>query len=247
MEQGMRTKAVVCVAAIGLLAVSSCRSQNAAGVPAQPGRGSVRGHVRVDGPVPENAVVHMSADPMCNGANRGERVLDEAIVTSSDGSLANAFVELVGDLPDTPVPSEPVSIDQRGCVYRPRVIGLRVGQTLQVRNSDDGLHNVHGTSTARDGFNVGQPMSGIVNDFHPRDPGILRLTCDVHTWMVAFVGVVTHQFFAVTGADGSFRLVDVPAGMYTVRAWHERFETVVMPVRVQAGMEATADMAFTPR
>jgi hypothetical protein len=124
---------------------------------------------------------------------------------------------LIGDFPDTPVPAEPVSVDQRGCIYRPRVVGLRVGQPLIVRNSDDGLHNVH-------------------NNFHPRDSGILRIECDVHTWMVAFVGVVNHPYFAVTGKDGSFELHDVPAGTYDDRAWHERLGAITSQVRFRTAV-----------
>ena len=115
-----------------------------------------------------------------------------------------------------------MSVDQVGCVYRPRVVGVRIGQSLQVHNSDNGLHNVHGVSTDRDSFNVSQPVSGMTNVFHPQDAGILRLKCDVHTWMVAFVGVVNHPYFAVTSADGAFALRDVPIGTYNLRAWHER-------------------------
>jgi plastocyanin len=243
-------KTVVCIVAVGVFAASSCKRttnpENGSAIrPAA--RGSARGHVHVIGPVPENEPIRMSADPMCSKANAGQRVVDEGVVSASDGGLANVFVELVGNFPDTPIPSEPVSIDQRGCVYRPRVIGLRAGQALQVRNSDDGLHNVHGVSTDRDGFNVSQPVSGMINTFHPRDPGILRLKCDVHTWMVAFVGVVDHPYFTVTGADGAFAFRDVPAGTYNVRTWHERFGTITMPVRVEGGRGADGEVDIVYR
>jgi plastocyanin len=188
----------------------------------------------------------MSADPMCARASGGRRVLDEAVVAAQDGSLGNVFVELVGNFPDTPVPSEPVVIDQNGCVYSPRVVGVRVGQTLQVRNSDDGLHNVHGIAGDRDAFNVSQPMKGMVNTFRPQESGILRLKCDVHTWMVAFVGVVNHPFFAVTGKDGAFVLQNVPEGSYELRAWHERFGTATSKVRVESARPADVEVAFTP-
>jgi plastocyanin len=187
----------------------------------------------------------MSADPMCSKANGGRRVVDEAVVVAPDGSLGNVFVELIGTFPDTPVPSGPVSIDQDACVYAPRVAGVRVGQTLQIRNSDDGLHNVHGIAGDHDTFNVSQPMKGMVNAFHPQEPGILRLKCDVHTWMVAFVGVVNHPFFAVTGKDGAFVLKDVPEGTYDVRAWHERFGTITSNVHVDAGRDARVEVVYS--
>ncbi len=244
----MHKTLVTCSIALGLVAGVSCRntsdrSEGAGTAPAP--RGSVNGHVRARGTVPQNDTIRMSADPMCAKAGAGSHVVDDAVISAPDGSMANAFVELVGDFPDTPVPAEPVSVDQRGCIYRPRVVGVRAGQPLIVRNSDDGLHNVHGVSTGRDGFNVSQPMSGMANTFHPRDPGILSLKCDVHTWMVAFVGVVNHPYFAVTDKDGSFELHDVPAGTYDVRAWHERLGIVTLPVRVESGRAADAEIVYS--
>jgi plastocyanin len=201
--------------------------------------------VRLTGPVPENNAIRMNADPMCSKAAGGRRVNDEAVVAAPDGSLGNVFVELVGTFPDTPVPAEPVSIDQNGCVYVPRVVGVRTGQTLVVRNSDDGLHNVHGIEGDRDAFNVSQPVKGMTSTFHPQEPGILRLKCDVHTWMVAFAGVVNHPFFAVTGKDGAFVLQDVPEGTYGVRAWHERFGVITSNVHVDSGRTADVDVVFS--
>src|SRR5215470_20210091 len=167
---------VLCVV-LGGVVVSSCGKPadlDSEAVAAPVARGTVHGHVRLAGDVPPGDVIRMNADPMCVKASGGAHVTDEAVIAAADGSLANVFVELVGTFPDTPVPSEPVFIDQRGCLYSPRVVGLRVGQPLQVRNSDDGLHNVHGVSRDRDDFNVSQPASGMVNTFRPRDPGILR-------------------------------------------------------------------------
>jgi len=207
-------------------------------------RGALRGRVRVTGIVPANDVIRMNADPMCLKASGGSHVADEAVIATEDGGLSNVFVELVGTFPDTPVPAEPVFIDQRRCLYSPRVVGLRAGQALQIRNSDDGLHNVHGMSGDRDGFNVSQPSRGLVNTFRPHEPGVLRLKCDVHTWMMAFVGVVNHPYFAVTGADGTFALRDVPEGTYELKAWHERLGTVVSKVRVNSAREANVEMTY---
>jgi plastocyanin len=242
----MKRLSVVCLLVCGVVAATSCRKRtdlpdDAAAAPAT--RGSVHGQVKLIGPAPENDALRMAADPMCNSANEGRRVLDEAVVVAPGGALDNVFVELLGEFPDAPIPTEPVSIDQRGCVYRPRVVGMRAGQALQVRNSDNGLHNVHGVSTDRDSFNVSQPLSGMTNTFRPHDPGMLRLKCDVHTWMVAFAGVVNHPYFAVTGADGSFALRDVPTGTYSLRAWHERFGTIVSTIQIESNRET--DMKIT--
>lgn len=246
----MKTSSLIGVLVLAVASATSCRrstlhEEDVAPPPVS--RGSVRGRVTLTGPPPENDALRMAADPMCKNANGGQRVLDEAVVVAPDGSIANVFVQIVGDFPNTPVPANAVTVDQRGCVYRPRVVGIRAGQALEIRNSDNGLHNVHGVSTDRDSFNVSQPLSGMTNTFRPRDPGILRLKCDVHTWMVAFAGVVNHPYFAVTGADGTFVIHDVPTGTYELRAWHERFGTTVSQVRIESDHETPIALMYDVR
>ena len=172
--------------------------------------------------------------------NAGKRPIQEIVAATADGSLANVFVSLQGSFPATPVPAEPVTIDQRACVYVPRVVGARVGQTLQVRNSDELLHNVHGVSAQGNDFNVSQPKAGIVRELPLKNPEMmLRVTCDVHRWMTAFVGVVSHPYFATTGGAGTYTIDNVPAGTHTIQAWHEQFGVVTQTVRVTAGATST--------
>jgi plastocyanin len=209
-------------------------------------RGTIKGRVRLSGKLPGNPVIRMGMDPMCAKTNAGKRVVQEAVVADLDGNLANVFVKLQGSFPQTALPTQPVTIDQRGCIYLPRVLGIRVGQTLEVKNSDSLLHNVHGLSTRNNGFNVSEPAAGMVQQFHPKDEEVmLRIKCDVHSWMTAYVGVVSHPYFAVSGTQGTFEITNVPAGMYTVQAWHERFGPMMLPVRVRAGAVATADFTYT--
>ena len=209
--------------------------------------GTIKGHVRLNGKPPGNAVIRMAVDPMCSKINAEKRPLQETIVASADGSLANVFVKLDGTFPATPVPSAPVVIDQVGCLYVPRVVGARVGQTLQVRNSDRLLHNVHAQSTHANGFNVGQPLAGASYDFRLRDEEMmLRLGCDVHRWMTSYVGVVSHPYFAVSSVNGSFEIGGVPPGSYTIQAWHELLGTINQAIRVRADATTTLDLAFTP-
>ena len=210
------------------------------------GRGTIRGHVRLVGDLPGNPVIRMTRDPMCARINAGKRVVQETVMAALDGSVANVFVQLEGSFPDTPVPDGPVTIDQRGCVYTPRVVGVRLGQTLQVRNSDDLLHNVHGLSGRGQGFNVGQPLAGMVNKFTlKQEETPLKLTCDVHTWMRAYIAVVNHPYFAVTANSGTFEIAGVPAGSRTIQAWHEEYGPLKMTVLVKPGGVATADFSFT--
>src|SRR5881409_1822198 len=109
---------------------------------AQANTGTIKGHVRLSGKLPGNPFIRMGMDPMCSKMNAGKRILQEYVVATVDGSLANVFVRLQGNVPQTPVSTEPVVIDQRGCVYMPRVVGVRAGQVVQIKNSDALLHNV---------------------------------------------------------------------------------------------------------
>jgi plastocyanin len=215
-------------------------------VPAQPTRGgAIRGHVRVKGKLPGNPVIRMGMDPMCAQLNAGKRPVQEIVAATADGSLANVFVSLQGSFPASPVPAEPVTIDQRACVYVPRVVGARVGQTLQVRNSDELLHNVHGVSARSNGFNVSQPRAGIVQQVSLKEEEVmLRVTCDVHRWMTAFVGVVSHPYFATSSVAGTYTIDNVPAGTYTIQAWHEHYGVVTQKVAVAAGSTSTIDFAY---
>ena len=197
------------------------------------------------GKVPGNQVIRMGMDPGCAQLNAGKRPVQEVVAASADGSLANVFVSLQGSFPAAPVSAQAVTIDQRGCMYVPRVVGAQVGQTVQVRNSDELLHNVHGTSTHGNAFNFGQPKAGIVQELRLKDPEImLRVTCDVHRWMTAFVGVVNHPYFATSGVGGTFTIANVPAGTHTIQAWHELFGVVTQTVRVTEGSTSTVEFTY---
>jgi plastocyanin len=245
----MKSQAVVSMAILSTLLVVSCRrtppEESSLAPEPSAARGTIRGHVRLTGPAPEEVPIRMRADPMCDKANGGKTVRWEAVVADADGNLANVFVRLQGSFPSAAAPTTAVTIDQRGCLYVPRVVGLQLGQPLRVLNSDPGLHNVHGTTKGTDGFNIGQPMAGMVNEFHLKEEGILHLQCDVHSWMVAFVGVVNHPYFAVTGAPGTFEIRDVPVGTHAIEAWHEQYGTLAASVRVEANAVADVNFSYT--
>lgn len=208
--------------------------------------GTIKGHITLAGKAPGNPVIRMGMDPKCSQMTRGTRVIQETVAAAADGSLANVFVHLQGTFPQTPVASEPVVIDQRGCVYRPRVIGVRVGQTLQVKNSDELMHNVHGLSARGNSFNVSEPKAGMVRQFTLKDEEVmLRIKCDIHSWMTTYVGIVANPYFSVSNGGGTFEIPNVPAGSYTILTWHERYGPMKQTVRVRAGATTTVDFTYT--
>ena len=127
--------------------------------------GTIEGHVKLTGAAPANPLIRMGRDPICAKLNQGKRPVQEIVVRAEDGGLANAFVEVEGSFPSTPVPADPVVINQRNCMYVPRVVGARVGQTLRLINSDTLLHNLHSISAKGNEFNETQPHSDMVFNY----------------------------------------------------------------------------------
>ena len=242
----MKIRAALSLGLFLLAAIIVIGGRLEAGAAQTAGRGTIKGHTRLTGKLPGNPIIRMGMDPMCAKINAGKRVVQESVVASADGSLSNVFVTLDGAFPQTPVPTQPVVIDQRGCIYLPRMVGARVGQMLEVKNSDPLLHNVHSLTSRGNSFNVGQPQAGIVYRYRLKDEELmLRIKCDVHSWMTAYVGIVSHSYFAVSGDAGAFEIANVPPGTHTVRTWHERYGVLTQTVRVRAGVTTTVEFAYT--
>ena len=205
---------------------------------------TVTGKVKFDGTSPAPQPIKLSSDPYCQKANPG--LTTESEVVGKDGALGNVFVYVKDGLGNRtfPAPSAPVLLDQKGCHYTPHVLGIQVGQPLQIVNSDDTLHNVHGLPKANKEFNQGQPIQGMkmTHTFSTKEV-MVPFKCDVHGWMNAWIGVLDHPYYAVTSPDGSFSLKGLPPGTYTIEAWHEKLGTQTQTVTV--GEKETKDVAFT--
>jgi hypothetical protein len=207
--------------------------------------GTIAGHVRLTAPAPANPLIRMGADPRCSRSTRGQRLTQDVVLRSADGGLAYAFVHVQGKFAASPLPPEPVTIDQRNCLFVPRVVGARVGQTLRITNSDATAHNLHSASQIN-AFNTSQPQQGMVYTFQLKaDEVMMRIRCDIHGWMTTYVGVTTHPYFAVSGIDGAFTIARVPAGRHTIQVWHERYGVLTRTVDVKAGATATVDFSYT--
>ena len=210
--------------------------------------GNVTGRVTFAGTAPKAAVVRMESDPNC--VQQGVTSTDEAVVVGDAGALQNTFVYVKDGLGDLrfPIPSNTPVLDQKGCQYTPHVIGVQVGQAIEVLNSDQTLHNVHAVPTSNQEFNTGQPLAGMkhTHRFSTREV-MVPFKCDVHPWMRAYVGVLDHPYFAVTGPDGSFDLKGLPPGTYTIEAWHETLGTQTQTVTIAAKESGTAAFEFKPK
>src|SRR5215813_2217549 len=205
---------------------------------------TVTGKVTFAGTPPPAQAVRLSSDPYCEKANPGLKT--ETEVVGSDGSVGNVFVYVKDRLGNHtfPTPSEPVVLDQKGCHYAPHVLGIQIGQPLQIVNSDDTLHNVHGLAKSNKEFNQGQPIQGMkmTHTFSTKEV-MIPFKCDVHGWMNAWIGVLDHPYYAVTSTDGTFSLKGLPPGTYTIEAWHEKLGTQTQTVTL--GEKETKNLAFT--
>lgn len=205
--------------------------------------GRITGRVLFQGNAPSPAPLNVGQDPKCRETGKTPR--DESVLVDR-GGLENVFVHVTSGLDRYAfdIPDEPAKLDQQGCTYVPHVLGVRVGQPVQVTNSDPTAHNVHAAASANRQVNTGQPFQGMRYTHSFSAPEIMvPFKCDIHPWMLAWVGVVPHPYFAVSGKEGRFELKDLPPGNYTVEAWHEKLGK--QSATVSVGEKESKELTFT--
>ena len=205
--------------------------------------GTVKGTIEFKGTPPAPKLLDRKADPFCAKTKK----YDESIVVSKQGGLRDVFVKVEGGKLRTPAPTTPVIIDQVECVYTPRVVGVINGQPIRIRNSDKTLHNVHAYVEGSTEFNLAQPAGARPIERTIEDADVLEVKCDVHAWMKSWAVMVDHRYFAVSVADGSFEIADVPAGSYTLSAWHPTLGKRTATIEVQAGKTVEQKLVFEQR
>ncbi|MEX2113094.1 MAG: carboxypeptidase regulatory-like domain-containing protein [Pirellulales bacterium] len=184
----------------------------------------LRGRVVFDGPKPERRAIVMTKDATCIKLHGDQPVLSEELIINDDGGVRNVFVYIRRGAPkiDYPVPDQVVELDQKDCMYRPRVQGMMVGQTLRVLNNDPVTHNVRSFPVRNRAFNFGQPAdSGPRERLFDSPEREIEIQCDIHPWMHAYLFVMEHPYFAVTDEGGSYSIAGLPPGDYSLAIWHE--------------------------
>lgn len=191
-------------------------------------------------------ILDMSANPACERSNKQPRKAEQVVV-NPNGTLRNTFVWIKSGLPAATwaPPGDVAKVDQVGCVYEPHVLGLMVGQTLEISNSDSVNHNVHAESTVNTGWSETEAPRAEKKIKRFTKPEVMfPLSCGVHSWMKSYIGVSPHPFFFVTADDGTFTLKGLPPGTYTVEAVHELYGKTESVVTVAAHETKDVDFHF---
>ena len=208
--------------------------------------GSITGTIHFAGKKPAPKVIDMSEDPACVEAHHG-KAYDESLVVGANGSLGNAFIYVKKGLEgkNFEVPRTPVTIDQSGCWFRPRVLGIQTNQTLQVVNSDPVTHNIHPMAEINREWSHSQgPGDAPMNRRFVKPEIMIRVKCNIHSWMHAFIGVVDNPYYAISKEDGTFEIKNLPAGNYTIQVWQEKLGTQEQQVTVTAHNDTPTKFTF---
>ena len=229
------------VAITALLLVGCDRSSAVPPVAATvaPGAGMVRGRIKFAGDIPAAKIIGGDCGPGI------APVMDESTVVNPDGTLKNVVVYIKGG-PNIQIADSPEAVlAQKDCRYVPHVRALRTGQVLSVTSHDVMPHNVLIQATANPSDNFAE-LQGSARAVHFDHPDLVRFKCQVHPWMTAYVYVFDHPCFAVTGDDGRFEIGRLPAGSYTLVAWHEKYGEIEKPFTVVDGKPVSVDFEYRP-
>jgi plastocyanin len=207
---------------------------------------TIEGIIKFEGQAPKMKELAMDADPVCAALHKTP-IVSESLVLGEGQTMANVLV-YVKNVPagtTLTVPTEPAVLDQAGCKYAPHVLAIVAGQEVKFLNPDGTLHNVHSLSKENPEFNVAMPkFKKETSKKFEKSEAPFAIKCDVHPWMNAWVAVFDHAFFSVTKEDGKFSLSGLPAGTYSIEAWHEKLGIQSASVTVGADETKAQDFKF---
>jgi len=210
---------------------------------------TLTGNLKIKGEIPKPRKISSNADPKCAATHGPAGLFGEEVVADAAGNTQWGFVyvkEGLGEQKFTP-PKTPVIMEQKGCRFVPHVTGVMIGQDLMFRNQDPLMHIVHVNPRNNKEFGFSQAKIGEERPKQFTAKETIRLFCDVHPWMVAWIVVLDHPFYAVTGADGKYKIKDLPPGKYTIEAWHESYKAVTQELEVKGKEAKTLNFVLTDK
>jgi Carboxypeptidase regulatory-like domain len=233
----MRTKFFVVLFVLGL--ASSAMLVTAARPAAS---GTITGKATFTGTPPKMKPIDMSKEPVC-AKEHNPPITTQDIESGPGNTLQDVVVYIsAGDQGSAPATTT-AKYEQKGCQYMPHVLALQANQPQQIFNNDPVAHNIHPLPKANSEWNKSQPPGSPPIDTKWEKPEFIAVKCNIHPWMHGYFAVMGTSHYALTGADGTFTIKDVPPGKYTVTAWQEHMGTQTQEVTV-AGGEAKANFTF---
>lgn len=237
------TLSVALLALASMAGLKSVRAGSPPDLPAQ--TASLKGVVKFEGVAPRPQHINMNADPTCAKLHPGG-VNSDDVVTDKNGGLENVVVFVSDGLGDRAfdAPSQPVVMEQKGCMYEPHVVVMQAHQMLDVKNEDPTMHNIHPQPANNREWNKAQTPGAPVEETFAREEIAIPVKCNVHPWMHSYIAVFKHPYYALTGKGGSFDLKSLPPGTYTLEAWHEKLGTATQKVTVGANETKEVEFVF---
>lgn len=208
--------------------------------------GSIEGVVKFTGKPPEMKEIPKPSDPVCAAA----KPMDNSVLVSKDGGLKDVLVRIeVGGAKGADVPTTAPQLKQEGCMYVPRMLGVMAGQDIEVVNADKTMHNVHTYKGQETVLNAGQPAGSApikkaASDEATDANSPIKVKCDVHPWMTAFIVATDHPYFAVTDANGKFKIDKIPPGDYNLEAWHSEYGLKTTKIHVDSNKSADPKFSY---
>lgn len=200
--------------------------------------GTIQGEVKYSGKIPP-PIAHKTGKfaKVC-----GSEIQEESLVLKNQ-KVKNVVIWLEGKqakkLKNTP---GTYTIDQKKCAYSPHVLAMPQGSELKILTSDPINHNIHTYSFDNDPINIMfLPNQDYTQEME--EPEVVKVSCDLHNWMVAYIVVTPHSYFAMTQNEGTFEIKNVPPGKYTLKVWHESLGEESRKIEVGEGV-TKADFDF---
>jgi plastocyanin len=205
--------------------------------------GTISGKVTYTGTPVKQKPIDMSKEPSC-AKQHATPVTTETVVTGANNTLENVVVYISAGGDDANAPSQAVTFTQKGCQYLPHVIALHTGQALQVVNSDQTSHNIHPLAKVNREWNKSQPPGSPAIQEKFDSPEFISVKCNIHPWMHGWFVVLKTNHYSISGDNGGFSLPNLPAGKYTVTAWHEDYGTQTQDVTITGNETKSIDFSF---